>query len=170
MTPEEKYLPKPLWKFVDKPYGGLFGDAVITHVVQELVADPDAKIMPTELADLLGKSYNPVNNSLKTLAALDFLIKDERDPQRPVYVVNQSSQRLIALTFLALGDIDDREGTKIMDRTILEYCRSLNCDMMPQCVTVGATYESGSSSVGDIFHLGQPEAEYIDTKQAGDIA
>jgi hypothetical protein len=164
MPPEETYLPKELWKFVDKPYGGLFGDAVITHVVQEIVADPEAEITPTELHQLLGKSYNPVNNALKILAALDILRKDERDPQRPVYQVNLLSKRLVALTFLALGDVDDRERTSIMDKTILEYCRSeLGYDLIPSPVTAGNMYSSGSSSIGDTVYLGLPQAEFINT-------
>ena len=33
-------LPGELEEFLDKPYGGLFGNTVLAQVVEEIVADP----------------------------------------------------------------------------------------------------------------------------------
>ena len=111
-------------KFINKPYGGLFGDAVVVHVIQAVVADPTREYRPKDLEEFTGASNNSVKNALNTLVGLKLLIKDSRDSRRPVYRVNLMSRKLIALTFLAFAVLDDREDTDCMDDAIVEYCIS----------------------------------------------
>lgn len=141
MTDELSNLPKDLWKFAEKPYGGLFGNAKIVQVVREIVADPDREITPTELMEQLDMSYNSVNSSLNVLYGINFLLKDNRDPRRPLFTVNPHSKRLTALSLLALADLDDRLGSNTMNREVLDYCQR-----------IGHSLQSGSS-VGESFML-----------------
>ncbi|HOI12435.1 MAG TPA: hypothetical protein PLG75_01175 [Methanoculleus sp.] len=116
-------LPITVEEYIGVPYGGLFGDTVITHVVREIVADPEREFRTRYLAKMTGKSDVSVRDALEKLVDLNLLIKEYQDPQRPVYRVIPGSKRLDALTFLAYAVIDDREGTGCMRDAVFEYCR-----------------------------------------------
>lgn len=116
-------LPSSVEEYIGVPYGGLFGETVITHVVREIVADPEREFRPRYLAKMTGKSNVSVRDALEKLVDQNFLTKEYMDPQRPVYRVNPGSKRLDALTFLAYAVIDDREGTHCMRDAVFEYCR-----------------------------------------------
>lgn len=126
-TTEEELplLPKKLELNLDKPYGGLFGNTVIASVVEEVVADPHSLYRPKDLVELLDVSLPAISKALNTLTQLKLLEKDTSDRQHPVYRVNTRSKKFIALTFLAYGVLDDRDGSLFMDSAIEEYCESV---------------------------------------------
>jgi hypothetical protein len=127
-TEEYPDLPKSLEKYVGLPYGGLFGDAVIVRIVQEIVADPNRQFTPKYLERLTGRSLPQIKASLDTLVNLKLLKKIQADPQRPIYETNLASNQLMALTFLAYSSIDDREGTTCMKEAVFEYCEYCKFD------------------------------------------
>ncbi|MFA5296290.1 MAG: hypothetical protein WC382_12360 [Methanoregulaceae archaeon] len=115
-------LPKSLEKYIDLPYGGLFGDSVITKVVHEIIADPDRQFTAKYLKKITGRSIPQIKTSLETLVDLKLLVKEQIDPQRSIYEANFHSNQLVALTFLAYSAIDDREGTTCFRDALFEYC------------------------------------------------
>ena len=114
-------LPKELERYVSRPYGGLFGRSVFSEVVEEMVADPLHAYRPKELEEATGRSAPTVRRVLGTLARLGLVTKDSTDRQHPVYTVDLASRAFVALTFLALGVGDDRDGTGCMDEAIRNY-------------------------------------------------
>lgn len=129
MTTEEyPELPQSLEKYLSLPYGGLFGDAVIVRVVQEIVADPNRQFTPKYLKKITGRSLPQITTSLETLVDLKLLYKAQIDPQRPIYEANLASNQLMALTFLAYSTIDDLEGTHCMKDAVFEYCEYCKFD------------------------------------------
>jgi|CryBogDrversion2_1035201.scaffolds.fasta_scaffold09299_2 hypothetical protein len=121
-TDEYPELPKSLEKYIQSPYGGLFGDSVITHVVHKIVADPNRQFTPKYLEKITGRTQPAIKPALDTLVDLKLLHKEQIDPQRPIYEVNLASNQLMALTFLAYATIDDREGSHCMKDAVFEYC------------------------------------------------
>jgi len=121
--PEEELprIPRELERYVDKPYGGLFGNSVHARVLKEIVANPYSDYRPRDLERLLEVSANSIRNALRNLTALRLLEKDTSDVQHPIYHVNLESKKLIALTFLAYATMDDRQGSNLMNTAILDY-------------------------------------------------
>ena len=114
-------LPKELERYVTKPYGGLFGNAVQIKVVEENVADPYSDYRPKDLEEMTGASAPSIRRVLNNLTTLGLLIKDSNDAQHPVYRPNLKTKKIVALTFLAYALADDRNGSEYMDSAILEY-------------------------------------------------
>lgn len=114
-------LPKDLERYIDEPYGGLFGNSTICKLVEEIVADPHAEYRQQDLEELIDGSQRSVARALKVLLALGLLIRDKGDSQHPLYRVNLNSRKLLALTFLAYAVVDDRDGTNCMDLAIRDY-------------------------------------------------
>ena len=114
-------LPKELERYVTKPYGGLFGNAVQIKVVEEIVADPYSDYRPKDLEEMTGASAPSIRRVLNNLTTLGLLIKDSNDAQHPVYRPNLKTKKIVALTFLAYALADDRNGSEYMDSAILEY-------------------------------------------------
>ena len=114
-------LPKQLERYISRPYGGLFGRGAFSEIVEEMVADPLHAYRPKELEETTGRSAPTVRRVLGTLARLGLVTKDSTDRQHPVYRVDLSSRAFVALTFLALGVGDDRDGTGCMDEAIRNY-------------------------------------------------
>lgn len=125
MQEESSNLPSQFIRWVDKPYGGLFGSAVIVKVVEELIADPESEYRIRDLTELLNASPNSIKSALVNLEALNLVTRKNRDPQRPVYIVNNSSRTFTALNHLTLALDDDRDGTEFMNEEILNYCDML---------------------------------------------
>ncbi len=114
-------LPKDLEEFLDKPYGGLFGNTVLAQVVEELVADPTMDYRPKYLEEMTGKKAPSVRESLRTLVRLGLIENVSDDLQHPVYRVVVGSKKFVALSLLAYAVIDDRDGTECMDAAIRDY-------------------------------------------------
>ncbi|MFH1077020.1 MAG: hypothetical protein V1753_09360 [Pseudomonadota bacterium] len=114
-------LPKELGIYLDKPYGGLFGDNAQIKIIEEIVADHNRNYRPRYFEEMTGSSAPSVRKALNNLTRLGLLEKDISDNQHPVYRANLKSKKLIALTFLSLASIDDRDGTECMDFAILDY-------------------------------------------------
>jgi hypothetical protein len=153
-------LPKELERYLERPYGGLFGDTVIAQVVEEIVADPHSDYRPKDLEDLTGASSPAVRKALSALTSLELLIKDASDSQHPVYRVNTKSKKFVALTLLAYAVLDDRDGTSCVDTTIRDYYNSaLREYCEPLAMATAQSYEcSGSEKIrGSELSEGQAE-------------
>ena len=90
-------------KFLNAPYGGLFGNAAIVQIVEEMISDPFIEYRVKDLQELLNLSPTSITNSLKTLVNIGLIIKEEQDPQRPVYRINTHSKKFRALTLLTFA-------------------------------------------------------------------
>lgn len=119
--PKEKLpeLPKELGVYLDKPYGGLFGDNAQIKIIEEIVADPNRSYRPGNFKEMTGESDPSIRKALNNLTRMRLLEKDIG--KHPIYQANMKSKKLIALTFLSLASIDDRDGTECMDFAILDY-------------------------------------------------
>jgi hypothetical protein len=117
----KKLLPKSLEDYLDRPYGGLFGNSALTKIVEEIVADPDMDYRPKYLEEVTGMRSPTVRDALKTLVRLGLLKNISADVQHPVYRVIVESKKFVALSFLAYAVLDDREGSDCMDTAILDY-------------------------------------------------
>lgn len=150
MTEEDlPLLPKELERYMGKPYGGLFGDSVNAHVVEQLVADPHSEYRPKLLQELAKASAPAIRRALADLTRLRLLIKDSSDRQHPVYRVNLDSKKLMALTFLAFASVDDRDGTDCMDFAIMEYVRtSLREKLQPSAVATETSFPQIAATAG----------------------
>jgi hypothetical protein len=117
-------LPRKLERYLDRPYGGLFGNSVNAKVIEEVVADPHHDYRPKELVKLTGASAPAVRRALATLTRLGLLVQDRSDSQHPVYRINLRSKTFVALTLLSLATLDDREGSSCMDTAVKEWYRA----------------------------------------------
>ncbi len=114
-------LPEDLGAYIDQPYGGLFGNNAQTKIIEEVVADPYSSYRPGYFKEITGKSEPSIRRALNNLTTLKLLEKDISDIQHPIYNVNLKSKKLLALTFLSLASIDDRDNTDCLDLAILDY-------------------------------------------------
>jgi len=110
--------------YLNKPYGGLFGDTVMAKVVEELIADPTMDYRPKYLEDVTGKSEKSIHDALKKLVILG-LIEKCGDEKHPIYRVIVKSKKFAGLSFLAYAMLDDREGTDCMDMAVSDYYNSV---------------------------------------------
>jgi len=120
ISPETE-IPRALERYVNKPYGGLFGNSVQVNVVEEIVADPYSNYRPKDLEEIIGASPPAIRRALGDLTTLGLLKKDLSDAQHPIYHPNLASKKIVALTFLAYAMTDDREGTDLMNTAIVDY-------------------------------------------------
>jgi hypothetical protein len=135
-------LPKELDRFVDQAYGGLFGSGVLPKVIQEIVADPFNRYHPKEIEELTESSAPSVRKALANLTKLGLLIKDSRDQQHPIFIINPESKRLIALTLLAYATLDDRDGSECMDDAIVDYYfKNLIQKTQPTAIATAVGYQ-----------------------------
>ncbi len=114
-------LPEELGVYMDKPYGGLFGVNAQLKIIEEVVADPYRSYRPRYFEEMIGASAPSIRKALNNLTSLGLLEKDISDIQHPIYRANLKSKKLVALTFLSLASIDDRDKTECMDFAILDY-------------------------------------------------
>lgn len=122
MNPESlPPLPKDLQVFVDKPYGGLFGNSVLAHVIEEMVASPSVIYRPKDLEELTGKSEPSIRSALATLLSLNMIENISPEASHPRYRVNILSKKFVALSFLAYAILDDRDGSDCMNTAVHHY-------------------------------------------------
>ncbi len=151
-------LPKELEEFLDKPYGGLFGNTVLAQVVEEIVADPTMDYRPRYLEEMTGKKAPSIREALRVLVRLGLIENVSSDVQHPVYRVVVGSKKFIALSLLAYAVIDDRDGTDCMNMAILDYYnRVLRAKAEPLAV---ATNHAGEWTVGDDCSAREAESGY----------
>ena len=151
-TNDAPRLPRELERYLARPYGGLFGKSAFSEVVEEVVADPLHPYRPKDLEEATGRSAPTVRRVLAVLTRLGLLVRDAGDPQHPVYRVDTGSRTFVALTFLALGVGDDRDGTDCMDVAMrAHYWRDLHEGgaMLAGStfVDIGVAYPAGASAV-----------------------
>ncbi len=131
------------------PFGGLFGDTHLARILEQIIADPFEEYTLKTLAELAEVSSPTVRKDLKHLTSLGILIKDSRDRQHPVYRVNTSCKRYLALTFLAYAVTDDRIGTSCMDDVIASYYDSVLRDRYEHHDAVGNYHRTLESASND---------------------
>ncbi len=135
-------LPKELGIYLDKPYGGLFGDNAQIKIIEEIVADPNRNYRPRYFEEMTGASPPSIRKALNNLTNLGLLEKDPGDIQHPVYRANLKSKKFVALTFLSLASIDDRDGTECMDFAVLDYYfKALKEKVQPLAVATATKFE-----------------------------
>lgn len=115
-------LPLKLGIYLEKPYGGLFDNLVLTRILEEIVSDPYRNYYPKDLEEIVNASSPSIRKSLSALTSIGILKKDTGNQKHPVYRANIDSKRLMALTFLSYAMLDDRDGTSCMDEAIIDYC------------------------------------------------
>ncbi|MDP3102988.1 MAG: hypothetical protein Q8M95_00090 [Candidatus Methanoperedens sp.] len=142
--PEEQLpeLSEELGVYIDKPYGGLFGDNAQIKIIEEVVADPYRSYRPRYFEEMTGASAPSIRKALNTLTSLGLIDKDTSDIQHPIYRANLKSKKLVALTFLSLASIDDRDGTECMEFAILDYYfKVLNEKVQPSAAATFMKFE-----------------------------
>jgi hypothetical protein len=166
MTDEKlPLLPPELEEYLGKPYGGLFGTGVNARVVEQVVADPYRDYRPKDLMELEKASAPAIRKALADLTRLGLLVKDRSDRQHPVYRVNLSSKKLVALTLLAYASLDDRDGCNCMDEAVLEYCRTdLREALQPLVVVTESEFPSIGTTAGD---AGRPSGAKARRRRSG---
>ena len=148
-------LPDEFEIYLDKPYGGLFGDNVQTKIIEEVVADPYRDYRPKYFEEMTGARAPTVRKALANLTDLGLLEKDVNDVQHPIYRLNLKSKKIIALTFLSYASIDDRDGTECMDNAILDYyMKILSQKVQPLAVATMVKYECDGRILTDEFIAG----------------
>lgn len=115
-------LPSELEKYIEAPYGGLFGNSAIVDLLEEIVADPYCNYRPKDLEKIINASAPSIRNYLTSLTSIGILERDIGNQKHPVYRANINSKRLMALTFLSYAVLDDRDRTNCMDEAIIDYC------------------------------------------------
>ncbi|NQE45898.1 hypothetical protein C5S31_07750 [ANME-1 cluster archaeon GoMg2] len=146
ISPETE-IPRALERYVNKPYGGLFGNSVQVNVVEEIVADPYSNYRPKDLEEIIGASPPAIRRALGDLTTLGLLKKDLSDAQHPIYHPNLDSKKIIALTFLAYAMTDDREGTNLMNTAILDYfIKNIKPEVELSAAATAAQYRYGDTT------------------------
>lgn len=152
--------------FIDSPFGGIFGDAALAQVVQEIVADPHSLYRPKDLVELTGCTAPTIRDALKTLTDLGLLIK--HGDKHPVYSVNTECKRFVALTFLSFAILDDREGSECMDTAIKHYCKTvLGSEVASRAVATVGEYKLVNSQLSTSEPSYLIKGEYGIARSAG---
>ena len=171
MTKEElPELPEELEKYVEKPYGGLFGDNVQIRIIEEIVADPYRLYRPKHFEELTGGSQPSIRKALNSLTSLGLLEKDSTDKQHPIYRPNLKSRRIAAMTFLSLASIDDRDKTDCMDMAIADYYMTeIKEKLQPSVIATAIKWELNGQTWGEVFvaEPGQSNKETIEVIRRG---
>lgn len=164
-------LPKELETFVDDPYGGLFGNTVLAHVIEELVASPSVVYRPKDLEDLTGRVEGSIRTALATLRRLNLIENLSPDARHPLYRVNTRSKKFVALSFLAYAMLDDRDGSDCMDTAVHDYYSNYVREKFEPLVLsyddTGTTYNVTAATVGTAKNSMQIEAlsnKYLQVK------
>lgn len=145
-------LPEDLERYVDKPYGGLFGDNVQIRIIEEIVADPYRLYRPKQFEELTGGSQPSIRKALNSLTSLGLLEKDISDRQHPIYRPNIKSKNIVALTFLSLASIDDRDKTDCMDMAIMDYyMMEIKEKLQPSVFATAIKWELNGQAWGEVF-------------------
>ncbi len=164
MSEEYPEFSEEIIEHIDEPFDGLFGNNVQTRVVEELAADPHNIFRPKDLEELTDASTPSIRKALNNLIELNLVKKEKEDSQHPLYKVNLDSNKLIALTFLSLALIDDKEDSDCMDQAIREYC--IKEDLFPRVQANTEDYEIEKSSTTNYRNI-YSESVFLDDKISG---
>jgi hypothetical protein len=146
-------LPEKFENYINKPYGGLFGENVQIEIIQEIVADPYRSYRPKDFEDMIGATAPPVRKALNSLTALGLLEKGLT--KHPIYQPNLKSKKIVALTFLAFASVDDRDGSDYMDGAIVDYfLKVLKPKIQPIAIANMQKYEFCGRTWTDGFFTG----------------
>lgn len=152
-------LPEGFEEYLDKPYGGLFGNTVLAQVVEEIIADPTMDYRPGYLEEMTGKKPPSIREALRVLVKLGLIENISSDVQHPVYRVIVELKKFIALSLLAYAVIDDRDGTDCMNTAILDYYnQSLRAKVEPLAV---ATNYAGEWTIGEEYSEQDAGSGYV---------
>ncbi len=116
---ELRELPKELERYIDMPYGGLFGNNIQIKIIEEIVADPYRSYQPKDFEEMTGATS--IKKAFNNIIKLGLIKKEKTEDGEVVYKPNLGSKIITALTLLSYALIDDRDGTNIMDKTIEDY-------------------------------------------------
>ena len=118
---ELEELPKELEKYLNLPYGGLFGNNIQIKIIEEIVADPYHDYQPKDFEGMIGATAQSIKKALNNLSKLGLIKKEKSEDGSIIYKPNTQSKTIVALTLLSYASIDDRDGTNIMDKSIEDY-------------------------------------------------
>lgn len=153
-------LPEKFENYINKPYGGLFGENVQIKIIEEIVADLYRSYRPKDFEEMIGATAPPVRKALNSLTALGLLEKDLTDHQHPIYQPNLKSKKIVALTFLSFASVDDRDGSDCMDGAIMDYfLKVLKPKIQPIAVANMQKFEFCGRTWTDGFIAGIESAE-----------
>lgn len=151
-------LPEKFENYINKPYGGLFGENVQIRIIEEIVADPYRSYRPKDFEEMTGATAPPVRKALNSLTSLGLLEKDDR--QHPIYQPNLKSKKIVALTFLSFASVDDRDGSDYMDGAIMDYfLKVLKPKIQPIAVANVQKFEYCGRTWTDFSYAGKESAE-----------
>jgi len=151
-------LPEECEIYLNKPYGGLFGDNVQIKIIEEIVADPYRDYRPRYFEEMTGASAPSIRKALNNLTDLGLLEKDLSDRQHPIYRPNLRSKKAVALTFLSYASIDDRDGSECMDDAILDYyLKVLSEKTQPSAIATMVQYKVGGMTYTDVYSAGNEQ-------------
>jgi DNA-binding PadR family transcriptional regulator len=107
------------------PFDGLLGDSIHLKVLANLIAEPCRQYRIVDIAEEIESNPGTVSRVMRTLEDLGFVEEVVPGAKHPVYRVNCESNKLMALTILALAIRDDRDGSELMNDTIKHYCQNI---------------------------------------------
>jgi hypothetical protein len=117
-------------RYSSQPFDGLLGDTIHLQVLANLIAEPCKQYRIKDIVEQTESNPGTVSKVLRTLEELRFVEEVVPGAKHPVYRVNCESNKLMALTILALAIKDDRDGSELMNDTIMHYCKNiLNADV-----------------------------------------
>ncbi|MDD1719485.1 MAG: hypothetical protein LUQ25_05455 [Methanoregulaceae archaeon] len=105
------------------PFGELFGNTVLAHIIEVMTEEPSRKFSPKTIRDRTGASMPRIRDSLKKLVSIGLIENRSGSVKRPVFVLRQGQKRVAALTFLMHAVTDDRNGTDAMDHAVMNTYR-----------------------------------------------
>lgn len=102
-----------------EPFGGLFGDAPITRVLNAL-AGGSISFTQSDLVEWTGLSATEVSDALERLQVIGMVLaKGDR------YTINKTCNRYIALDILFYSLVDDMCSSNLMRRALLNHYNEL---------------------------------------------
>jgi hypothetical protein len=121
MDDDREMLESDLPEEMTMPFGGLLKDTIYNRVLAFIVADPNSDYRVKEMAMLVGGNRSKVGDALRDLEKQGLLANVSHDKRHPLYRPRHDSLRLRALVFLAYAVVDDREGTSLMESSVMEF-------------------------------------------------
>jgi hypothetical protein len=107
------------------PFDGLLGDTIHLKVLATLIAEPCRQFRIVDIAEETGSNSGTISKILRLFEGLKFIEEVVPGAKHPVYRVNCESNKLVALTMLALAIKDDRDGSELMNDTIRHYSQNI---------------------------------------------
>jgi hypothetical protein len=112
-------------EFVGQPFDGLLGDTIHLKVLARLIAEPCRQYRVVDVAEETESTSGTVSKIMRTLEGLRFVEEVVPGAKHPVYRVCCESNKLMALTILALAIRDDRDGSELMNDTVRHYYKNI---------------------------------------------